>query len=661
MRRVFTKSHFMLIGLVFFSALTLASSFSVQRVNAYTCTDNGLACDIGYFSRANLAAGAHHNLYYGNDGTWGGSPFLLGLRVNNAYDLEVTMQRRLNCKPGFTGVTNPADQNTVGAAFTVLTMLGAPPGTNKDVACQRLTEWQFLMTDYDNAHLIHWAEWQNLDGVNTRLSFNGGTDVTYYADNEPPSDQSITFYAPDNVTVLYKIKRDCGNPIGRTRALAGLTYSLHGSVNSTPTGTVEPGTNVSFNYTVTNSPAQKPSDDTTCTIYTIVRNGYVSGTPPHTGGDPSRTVTCPSVPIGGTYTIPGSDNFTAAANKTYCRELVINKSDQNGGTSSAESCVVVVSKPYVSVFGGDISAGNGFGTSCTEDTRATVVGWNKRSPSFAGAGTQYAAYVLNTLTDFATAQNIAGGSAVPPSGFAFSNAGITAGNQASGIFGQALGTSLPCLPDYAGNQPSGASPVGGIPGPGLAVNSLPNGPSKYVGNLTIAGGSLGSNQNITLYVTGNVYIKGNITYTGSWATVDQIPNLQIIANKGNIYIDGAVTQLDGSYIAQPNGALEGVIYTCTDPVTPFGAIATTNPGNPIYNACSNKLTVNGSFTARHVELLRTSGTLAQSGTGETSTSNNAAEVFNYNPTLWIAQPLPGSSTSNSSDTYDSVVSLPPVL
>ncbi|HSW92635.1 MAG TPA: hypothetical protein VLH14_01990, partial [Patescibacteria group bacterium] len=230
MRKLFTKSRFVVAGLTFLTMLTFASTFSVQRASAYTCTDNGLACDIGYFSRTNLAAGAHHNLYYGNDGTWGGSPFLLGLRVNNVYDLQVTIQRRLNCKPGYTGVTNPADQNTVGAAFTVLTMLGAPPGTSKDVACQRLYEWQVLMTQYDDAHLIHWAEWHNLDGVNTRLTTNAGTDVTYYADNEPPSDQSIAFYAPDNVTVLYKIKRDCGNPIGRARPLPALTYSLHGSV-----------------------------------------------------------------------------------------------------------------------------------------------------------------------------------------------------------------------------------------------------------------------------------------------------------------------------------------------------------------------------------------------------------------------------------------------
>lgn len=655
------KSRLVVAGLVACSLVVLSSSINVPKANAYVCTDNGLGCDIGYFSGANLAAGAHHNLYYGNDGTWGGSPFLLGLRVNNAYDFEVTIQRRLNCKPGWVGVTNPADQNTVGAAFTVLTMLGAPPGTSKDVACQRLTEWQFLITSYDDQHLITWAEWQNLDGVNTRLSFNGGTDVTYYSDNEPPSDQSITFRSPGGA-VLYKIKRDCGNPIGRAQALPKLTYGLKGAVTPNPSGTVEPGTSVNFKYTVTNNPAQRDSDAATCTIYTIVRPGYVSGKPAHNGSDPSRNVACPPISPGGTYTIPaaGSDTFTASANQTYCRELVITPADQNGGTNSTESCVIVVSKPYVAAFGGDVSAGNGFGTSCTEDTNATIVGWSQRSPTFAGAGTQYAAYVLNALQDFATAQHNTG--APTPSGLGFSNSAITVANQNSGTYANAFGTSLPCNPDYASQKPSTTNviPLGSVPAAGLALNSLPNGASSYTGpQLKIAASALGINQNITLYVTGDVYISGNVTYNGSW-TVDQIPSLKLIV-KGNVFVGGSVSQLDGAYISQDNGGTGGTIYTCTDAASPYTALSLTSPGNTIYNTCSTKLVVNGSFTAKHVELLRTNGTLNQSNAGETATSNAAAEVFNFNPSLWIAQPVPGSSTSNSSDAYDSVVSLPPVL
>ncbi|HKR82233.1 MAG TPA: hypothetical protein VJR27_04530 [Candidatus Saccharimonadales bacterium] len=660
------KSRFLLAGFVLCSLVMVGVSLRPPQANAYVCTDNGLGCDIGYFSLSNVAAGTHHNLYRGNDYTWGGSPVLLGLRAENVADLTGLLGGRMGCtnfaQPGNTWIPNQADQNATSAAFTILTMMGYPGGTNKNQACNVYWQWVTRMQQYDAQGLIHYHEWHNLDGVNTRLTFNAGTDVSYYADNDPPTDQSIVIYAADGSGPLYAIKRDCGNPIGHRRTVPALTYGLHGSVTPTPSGTVEPGTSVNFKYTVTNNPAQRTSDPATCTIYTIVRSGYVTGTPPHNGTDPSRNVACPPIGPGGTYTIPatGSDTFVAGANQTYCRELVITPADQNGGTTSTESCVVVVSKPYVAAFGGDVSAGNGFGTSCTEDANATVVGWNQRSPSFAGAGTQYAAYVLNTLQDFATAQHGAAGAAPTPSGLGFSNSAITGANQSNGIYANAFGTSLPCNVDYAANKPASANPVGVVGAGGLALNTLPNGASSYTGaQLKIAPSTLAAGQNITLYVTGDVYISGNITYGGSW-TVDQIPNLQLIV-KGNIFVGGTVNQLDGSYISQPNGATGGTIYTCTDAAAPYVPLSLASPGNTIYNTCATKLVVNGSFTAKHVELLRSSGTLNQSSASETNTSNAAAEVFNFNPSLWIAQPLPGSSSASSSDTYDSVVSLPPVL
>jgi hypothetical protein len=107
------------------------------------------------------------------------------------------------------------------------------------------------------------------------------------------------------------------------------------------------------------------------------------------------------------------------------------------------------------------------------------------------------------------------------------------------------------------------------------------------------------------------------------------------------------------YIAQKSGATGGSIYTCATSAAPLPL-----DGN-LYSACNNKLVVNGIFSANQILLMRTVGSVGQANAGETAGSNNAAEVFNYSPAMWLAQP-PGGSTTGSSN-YDSITSLPPIL
>jgi len=61
--------------------------------------------------------------------------------------------------------------------------------------------------------------------------------------------------------------------------------------------------------------------------------------------------------------------------------------------------------------------------------------------------------------------------------------------------------------------------------------------------------------------------------------------------------------------------------------------------------------------ANQVQFLRTNGSLRQANATETGASGAAAEVFNYGPGSWLAQP-PGGTAS---DEYDSITSLPPIL
>jgi hypothetical protein len=651
------KSRVILVAWVFCSLIVVGSTLQPQKAAAYTCLDNGLACDVGYFSLTNLAAGVHHNLYYGNDYTWGGSPFLLGLRANNIGDLTGLIKSRLNCTNNAnapTNMVNQADQNATGAAFTVLTMLGAAPGTSKNAACQRYNEWASIVTKYDQAGLIHYSEWHNLDGINTRLSTNAGTDVTYYADNAPPSDTSIVFYAADGSGPVYAIKRDCGNPIGRQRGPLTLNFNLNPIVNaavngSAPSGPAEAGDTITFNYQVQNTGNTASADNISCTITGNIRSGYYTGPGGASSGTPATN--CPrSFPRSSTSSVTATtETIVATANTTVCRTLTVTPVTQSGGTRNATQCIAVAAKPYMQVYGGDISAGDGLETApstCTNNNNAAIVGWNKRNVSsagYAGAGAQYAAFALNAITDFATAQANTG-TVTKPSGFSFAN---TTTSPTTGNFGGNFGSAT-CTTDYYSQRPTTTQPL----------SSVIHGTVIYgaSGLTTFPGGTLSAGDRWTIYVDGDLYVAGNIAFPASWTTATA-PYLQVVV-RGNIYISGSVTQLDGNYIAQVNPATGtgGTIATCATSTGPYATAA-----GAFYTPCNNKLTVNGSFTANSVMLMRTANSLNQSNAAETSGSNRAAEQFNYNPALWMVQPAPTSTGSGRVDNYDAITSLPPVL
>lgn len=415
-----------------------------------------------------------------------------------------------------------------------------------------------------------------------------------------------------------------------------------------PGNIAEEGDTITFNYSVTNN-GQTSSMPVTCTVYGRSHTGFYTPTPPTDNtSDPGYSQpphgcprTFPRLSTTGIATEPVSASPT---NRTICRSLFITPSTPTGGTAdSGDVCVYVASKPYARVFGGDISAGNGLTTApgvCTSNNNATIVGWNKRSAgSFAGAGTQFAALALNAIRDFSTSLGNPASSAPAPSGLAFANTSTSA---ATGLFGGSLG-SAPCIPDYYADRPTSA------PAPSSNLSSMSSGTYAHNGTLNLSG-NVNPGQRIVIYVNGNVYINGPITYPGTW-TLGNIPLLQLVV-RGNIFIDNDVTRLDGVYIAQANGATGGVIHTCAAGATPIAL-----DGN-LFDTCDTKLEINGAFVANQVRLLRTIGTLSRSTTGETGATSAAGEVFNYNPTLWLAQP---PAPAGEAGDYDAIISLPPVL
>ncbi len=448
--------------------------------------------------------------------------------------------------------------------------------------------------------------------------------------------------------LLWKARRLCLNPMGTIKPLSkpaavpsyNVTPSITISQNGGPlpnSSYVDAGSSITFGYSVSNS---TPSTATgiACNMYANIFPGF------HT--IPSPADSSGGTPVGpactGTFS-PGTTNLgnetvnNVPANSSVCRSLYVNPSKPSGGPLGYEACVYVTARPYFRVYGGDLSAGNPQPGSCGSAIKAGIVGWNTEAAGgYGGAGVQYAALALDKIYDVATNLGNASSAVSAPSGLAFANTATSA----PGSFGGNFGASpvLPCMPDYYGT-PSGT----GLPA-SHPLASL-NGPYVATGPVTFGNDTLAAGQKTIIYVNGDVVINGNITYLSNW-TVNKIPLLEVIA-KGNIYIDGGVKQLDGTYIAQG-----GTIYTCAAGTTPVAPSSSS-----FFSSCNNRLVVNGAFIAQQVQLLRTNGSLGGSSATEPNTSTNISETFNYGPAFWIPQPTLGPTSTD----YDSITSLPPIL
>ena len=320
----------------------------------------------------------------------------------------------------------------------------------------------------------------------------------------------------------------------------------------------------------------------------------------------------------------------------------------NGPDSISPPCqgtFTVANLPYLKVYGGDAMIGaspnydSSTGTSsCVSNNNAGIFSWNSNSPNFSGAGTEYAVEALAQIEGFASAQNSTSSPPTSPTGLSFANTSTDVSNNLFG--GSFVGTTDDC---YFTNN----------------INAqLVNGPTTISPTLTV----VFDGQQVTDYIKGDVYIASNIIYdTSNWSITPNIniPYYRLVVIGGNIYIDHNVTELDGLYVAEPentsSGKVGGTIYTCAINGLPNPLYSPSTIGNNYYNDCSNKLNIYGSFIAGQVQFLRTGGTVGSSR-GDNLTHNNAAEVFDYTPEMWLPR-VNGVSSTN----YSAITGLPPVL
>lgn len=553
------------------------------------------------------------------------------------------------------------------AQFVVLTMLGRGPGMPKSVSAAELNDWRERVRSYGNLSengsqsfgengRIDWKIWEDLpcNFVNTFYQ-PGQDDVAPYLNHSGNShcagsatDQMLLFRGLDGA-VDYRIRRLCMNPMGQIAAIEEPTEDFSLTPIITPTvgggaitgNGVEVGQTIHFEYSVSNA-GPDPSPPVSCVIYTNVHAGYFATPNPATAsGGAGPPTGCPRVfPLGQTG-LNAEDVPVLAGNQTICRSLFVNPASHTTGAQGTEVCIPVVNKPYFKVYGGDLSAGGGQtqpGGGCTENLNASIIGWNKGGPGYAGASVQFGALALHAIFETSTSQGNAAGAAAPPSGLAFTNTAPS-----GSMYGGSLG-SLPCIADYYGKKPAAPMPFTTL---GAATTS---GAYSFNGTLNLSG-QLPAGKRVTLFVEGDVFIDNNVTYPTNWTTTD-LPLLHVIV-RGNIYIRNNVTEIAGIYSAQPSNAPgSGTIYTCATAAAPLV------PGNTLHSICNNRLVINGAFMAKQVQLLRTRGTLNPATPNEANTSNNIAEVFNFTPSLWMAQPL---HLITGGIRYDSITSLPPIL
>jgi len=333
---------------------------------------------------------------------------------------------------------------------------------------------------------------------------------------------------------------------------------------------------------------------------------------------------------------------TGAVAKTYTVQWQYSSLLGTGPICSQQFKVEPSTIPYLGIYGGDAFAGGGFdGSAC--NTAGKII--TTLNSSNLGAGDQMAAFALGSITNFNSAELSA---SAPSNVLSFANVG----SGTPGIF-----EPTNCITAYpmVTTGTAVSDPISGW-----------SGSSNYnSGGLTTNGGVVGVGQHFTVYVKGNLVIKNNIVYDNGnpWGSSADIPSATFIV-QGNIYIDQSVTELDGTYVAEPDtsapAGTTGIIDTCTNGVNPYNKTDLAN-GTVQANCSTNRLVVYGSFVAEHINWLRTSGDVKNAVSGENpypgGTFPGAAEVIINGPESYMGQPSSGALDN----TYDYYTSLPPVL
>ena len=369
----------------------------------------------------------------------------------------------------------------------------------------------------------------------------------------------------------------------------------------------------------------------------------------------------------------------------------------NNGVAAEQTVSIL---PYAKLYGNDIFAGGGFGRQCSlrGGLEPRAVGYASYSEGFSqGSSAELAIFAVENIRGIRPGSAAGTTTAIDEiSRLAFSNDGSVDGvtvalesDAFGGQFGGGFGQTI-CSEDWWGNRDAAGALRTDISNSTINLSDAATNGQKdrflvtpSVGPVTIyASSPIADGTSITIYVDGDVILGSDADETSigyqnsSWTNVDDIPGIFIIA-RGNIYVNNAIEDLNGVFVAQPNEETDalyeasGEIHTCYNREEDRNLVEwyAANPsaaGEFLAGQCNRKLTITGSALAKNIELLRTIGTVSSAEDNETErlgNSNNVAEVFRFNPLLYTNR---GAGVPRSDDTtnvveFESILSLPPAF
>lgn len=553
--------------------------------------------------------------------------------------------RTNNAHPGCSSSADTwGTRNTYGANFVIQTMRGvySTGGSANFATSAEITDWEDRVMD-SNVTMQYVSNYT----FSINSAFNGDIrDDTWH----PQNDTQPALVFRYSGSVVYVLKVSCGNPLGN---MPGLPRKATLDRNATLTpAQVEAGNPISGTFTISNPSSVSGTVDYRRVAW-IDRDGdsYVTSGDTTLGSAATGTVT---VSAGGSRNVAGWTYTPGVNDDRICvafRILPANSTTEVTTTAYDRACTNVGRKPYFQVYGGDTIVGvyqTGGGGTCSTVSDAGIAAWNRfgkpESDEYGpgeniGSGVEMATFALDKVYHFGSSL----GSNNNPRYRTFTNFATNSYvNTTNGLFGGSFG-SLPGGCDFVGSND------------GTTVTSHTGNVSTVSGSgtETILPTTVATGTHRTIVVTGNVFIDHNITYasSGSWATPTDIPSFKLVVVGGNIYISPAVSRLDGAYLAQPNtSGTGGNIYTCG-----YSSYVRVGAGSR-FSYCNRPLTVYGAFVGKRVFLDRSNGTLKQASSGETYSSNNAAETFVYSPEMWIP-----TTASTGAARVTTINGLPPRL
>lgn len=350
------------------------------------------------------------------------------------------------------------------------------------------------------------------------------------------------------------------------------------------------------------------------------------------------------------YGIYGGGGWLAQPGDKICSYIAVDnnwsvKNDQSADTFRASNiaCVVVTKSPNLNLSGSDSYANKGFqGASVSKSDK--VPGTDKR-----GSYSQYGLLTGDTkVTNFGSAGYTTADDKYRSLACKLSYANTDSAQVNCNDLKNGL------KPAYLSKKPLS------MPSKPASVKSIPPGDVDFdklqgsyhkSGNLTIGNNILKSSRHITIFVDGDVTIKGNISI--DWSTkyhnLSEIPSFTIKAN--NIKVEPWVALITGTYVATDH------FESCKDANNPAD-LGMLPPPN---SKCQYKLKINGAIVSGGSPAFRRTfgaGNEPYDNQRDPNNISSTAEWIDYTPNLWLTTSNGSSGNQLEGLTTTQVTNLP---